>query len=169
MAAVWKKAILVISAAELGLAGCSTPGRLPAVPMAEMPQTQQALGPIRFLVTRETDSMAAEAQNALVREQQWLASQGRTGDLPPAYFLAVSGGGDNGAYGAGFLNGWTANAGNAPRVAKAGNVIDDHNERNPRPRAHRFERNDARGHSQPGHSKAIHVLGRRFVRALRPS
>lgn len=69
----------------------------------------------------------------------------------------------------GLLNGWTANAGNAPRVAKAGNVIDDHNERNPRPRAHRFERNDARGHSQPGHSKAIHVLGRRFVRALRPS
>ena len=30
------------------------------------------------------------------------------GELPPAYFLAISGGGDNGAYGAGFLNGWTA-------------------------------------------------------------
>ena len=33
----------------------------------------------------------------------------RPGDpLPPTYFLAISGGGDNGAYGAGFINGWTA-------------------------------------------------------------
>jgi hypothetical protein len=71
------------------------------------------VGPVRFLVTRETDSFAAEARNSLVKEQQWLASQGRTGDLPPAYFLAISGGGDNGAYGAGFLNGWTA-AGTRP-------------------------------------------------------
>ena len=37
-----------------------------------------------------------------------MSSQGHTGELPPAYFLAISGGGDNGAYGAGFLNGWTA-------------------------------------------------------------
>ena len=42
-----------------------------------------------------------------------MASQGQAGDLPPAYFLAISGGGDNGAYGAGFLNGWTA-AGTRP-------------------------------------------------------
>ena len=28
--------------------------------------------------------------------------------LPTAYFLAISGGGDNGAFGSGFLNGWTA-------------------------------------------------------------
>src|SRR4030095_14592219 len=71
------------------------------------------VGPVRFLVTRETDSFAAEARNSLAKEQQWLASQGRTGDLPPVYFLAISGGGDNGAYGAGFLNGWTA-AGTRP-------------------------------------------------------
>ena len=35
-------------------------------------------------------------------------ARARAGELPPAYFLAISGGGDNGAYGAGFLNGWTA-------------------------------------------------------------
>ena len=63
---------------------------------------------MRFLVTRETDSFATEARSALAKEQQWLSSQGHTGELPPAYFLAISGGGDNGAYGAGFLNGWTA-------------------------------------------------------------
>jgi predicted patatin/cPLA2 family phospholipase len=73
-----------------------------------MSQTSEALGPIRFLVSRETQTMTAEAQNSLAKEQQWLASQGRTGDLPPAYLLAISGGGDNGAYGAGFLNGWTS-------------------------------------------------------------
>lgn len=47
------------------------------------------------------------------REKAWLASQGQTGPLPPAYFLAISGGGDNGAFGAGLLNGWTA-AGTRP-------------------------------------------------------
>ncbi len=35
------------------------------------------------------------------------------GPLPPAVFLAISGGGDNGAFGAGLLNGWTA-AGTRP-------------------------------------------------------
>lgn len=98
---------------QLGVAGCSTPQRLPAVPSASALQTTEALGPIRFLVSRETETMAAEARAALEREQAWLASQGKTGPMPPAYFLAISGGGDNGAYGAGFLNGWTA-AGTRP-------------------------------------------------------
>lgn len=93
---------------QLGVAGCSTPQRLPAVPSASALQADDGLGPVRFLVTRETDSFAAEARSSLAKEQAWLASQGQTGPLPPASFLAISGGGDNGAYGAGFLNGWTA-------------------------------------------------------------
>jgi predicted acylesterase/phospholipase RssA len=40
-------------------------------------------------------------------------ASGNTGDLPPANFLAISGGGENGAYGAGVLVGWTA-AGTRP-------------------------------------------------------
>jgi hypothetical protein len=100
--------LLAAAAAQLGLAGCSTPDRLPAVPSASALQAGAALGPIRFLVSRETDSFAAEARHALAKEQAWLASQGKTGELPPVHFLAISGGGDNGAYGAGFLNGWTA-------------------------------------------------------------
>src|SRR5262249_37053371 len=32
---------------------------------------------------------------------------GSSGDLPPSAFLAISGGGDDGAFGAGLLNGWT--------------------------------------------------------------
>ena len=107
MSSTWRKILLSIGAAQLALAGCATPHRLPAVPIAEVTQAVPTIGPVRFLVTRETDSFAAEARSSLAKEQQWLASQGRT-DLPPANFLAISGGGDNGAYGAGFLNGWTA-------------------------------------------------------------
>jgi len=98
----------VAVALQLTVAGCSTPQRLPAVPSASALQADEGLGPVRFLVMRETDSFAAEARNALAKEQAWLASQGRAGQLPPASYLAISGGGDNGAYGAGFLNGWTA-------------------------------------------------------------
>jgi predicted acylesterase/phospholipase RssA len=96
----------VLAASTLG--GCATPKRLPAVPDAEVTQAQPLAGPIRFLVTRDTEAMAAEASRALEREKAWLAANGQTGPLPPAAMLAISGGGDNGAFGAGLLNGWTA-------------------------------------------------------------
>jgi len=41
------------------------------------------------------------------RERQYLRARGHAGSLPPASYLAISGGGDDGAYGAGFLNGWS--------------------------------------------------------------
>jgi hypothetical protein len=111
----WQRLLLVAAAAQLGLAGCATPARLPAVPVSQIPQTGAALGPVRFLVSRESDSFATEAQSALSKEQQWLISQGRRGgELPPAYFLAISGGGDDGAFGAGILSGWSA-AGTRPQ------------------------------------------------------
>jgi hypothetical protein len=111
---VWRSLVCLAVAFQFGLAGCSTPQRLPAVPTASIPQASLSLGNVRYLVSRETETYAADARLALQREREWLASQGR-GDqpLPPAYFLAISGGGDNGAFGAGLLNGWTA-AGTRP-------------------------------------------------------
>jgi predicted acylesterase/phospholipase RssA len=49
-----------------------------------------------------------EAAIKSYREQAeaWKAA-GNKGPLPPASFLAISGGGENGAYGAGLLNGWS--------------------------------------------------------------
>ncbi len=47
------------------------------------------------------------------REQEFLAPSGRTGLLPPADLLVISGGGDNGAFGAGLLCAWSA-SGNRP-------------------------------------------------------
>ena len=51
--------------------------------------------------------MAAEQQRALLREARH-AGVAPGGELPPAYLLSLSGGGDNGAFGAGLLVGWTA-------------------------------------------------------------
>ena len=111
--AVWSRCIFLAVAGQLVLAGCATPSRFPAVPNAQVSQASTGLGQVRYLVTRETETFAVEARSALQKEQLWLASQGHSGPLPPAHFLAISGGGDNGAYGAGYLNGWTA-AGNRP-------------------------------------------------------
>src|SRR5688572_10024390 len=72
------RALLILASAQLSVAGCSTPDRLPAVPSASALRTVQGLGPIRFLVSRETDSFAAEARSALAKEQAWLASNGKT-------------------------------------------------------------------------------------------
>ena len=108
MVTACRKVLLVAAATQLAVTGCATPQRLPAVPQAQLAEARPTIGPVRFLVTRESDSFAAEARSLLAKEQKWLSSQGHTGNLPPAYFLAVSGGGDNGAYGAGFLNGWSA-------------------------------------------------------------
>lgn len=94
--------------------GCSTPKRLPAVPQTAAGNASPVQGPVRFLVARETKTFETEALASVAKERQWLASQGSTpSELPPVHFLAISGGGDNGAYGAGFLNGWTA-AGTRP-------------------------------------------------------
>jgi Patatin-like phospholipase len=54
--------------------------------------------------------MTKEFADSWEREKVYLHRQ----DLPPTAYLAVSGGGDNGAFTAGFLNGWTK-AGTRPQ------------------------------------------------------
>ncbi|HYV20652.1 MAG TPA: patatin-like phospholipase family protein [Verrucomicrobiae bacterium] len=53
--------------------------------------------------------MEKEFVDSWLKEKDLLKAQ----QLPPAYYLALSGGGDKGAFGAGFLNGWAA-AGTRP-------------------------------------------------------
>jgi predicted acylesterase/phospholipase RssA len=105
--------VLTLAAVQLLAAGCATPKRLPAEPTALEQKAQALDGSYRFLVTRGTDDFVAEGRRAFEHEQAWRASQGLTGPLPPADMLAISGGGDDGAFGAGLLVGWTA-AGNRP-------------------------------------------------------
>jgi hypothetical protein len=59
-------------------------------------------------VARETAPLVEAGRQALQNELAWRASHGETGPLPTASFLAISGGGDDGAFTAGLLNGWTA-------------------------------------------------------------
>jgi patatin-like phospholipase/acyl hydrolase len=52
--------------------------------------------------------MVDEGMRAIEREEAVLRAAGMPANrLPPVNYLAVSGGGDNGAFGAGLLNGWT--------------------------------------------------------------
>ena len=88
---------------QLAVTGCSAPQRLGAVPESATTKADPGLGPIRFMAKSDPASFAEEARNSYTKEQAWLASQGHVGPLPPVNFLAISGGGDNGAFGAGLL------------------------------------------------------------------
>ena len=110
-----KAGILPTVLLALGLQGCaSSPARLPAVPTeltasAEIP----GMTGIRYVAGGDMTELSRIALESVRQEQALLAKQGHTGALPPSAFLAISGGGDNGAYAAGLLNGWTA-AGTRP-------------------------------------------------------
>ena len=94
--------------------GCSTPPRKDAVPSALTSQAQiPGLPGVRYRLT-DIDAMAREGMESVERETRYLASIGHEGPMPPTVYLAVSGGGDAGAFGAGLLNGWTE-AGNRPQ------------------------------------------------------
>jgi len=94
--------------------GCATPARLPAVPpestsKAEIP----GMPDVRYVAGGDMSELSKIAVDSARKEQELLAKQGHKGPLPPTVYLAISGGGDHGAYAAGLLNGWTA-AGNRP-------------------------------------------------------
>jgi predicted acylesterase/phospholipase RssA len=106
--------LAVLSISLVAVAACSLPERGPAVPQAD---TARAL-PLgipnaRFFADGDPRPLMEEAMRALEREEAVLRAAGtaRPGQSgikrPPVSYLAVSGGGDNGAFGAGLLNGWT--------------------------------------------------------------
>lgn len=96
------------------LAGCSTPQRLNAVPQNRVADAEIVGMPgIRYFIGGDTKGLNQDGEESVQRELAYWAETKKTGPLPPAHFLAISGGGDDGAYGAGLLCGWTA-AGNRP-------------------------------------------------------
>lgn len=100
-------------AATVLLAGCVT--RPPAVPRAL--QDQAVIPGMTPAVRTWGWGLNPDFEHELLecarRELAYRAGRGETGPLPPADFLAISGGGQNGAFAAGLLCGWTA-AGNRP-------------------------------------------------------
>jgi hypothetical protein len=101
---VWLFAAMAAIGVALG--ACSVPERGPAVPRAD---TERALplgiANARFYPGVHAKEMIEVGNEALRREIANLPPGAR---LPPANYLAISGGGDNGAFGSGLLNGWTA-------------------------------------------------------------
>ncbi len=95
------------------LQSCASPERLPPVPVADTARAfPLGLPNARFFPLLEDDSLIAEWKLALQRQRQTLGLP-PDAQLPEGHFLAISGGGDNGAFGSGILVGWTE-AGNRP-------------------------------------------------------
>lgn len=102
----------VLAATQALLAGgCATPTRRPAVPLRFVTDAEVAGFPpgLRYFPRDVEDVQLFEKDFAesWARERAHLHTLGQSGPLPPAAYLAISGGGDNGAFGAGLLNGWT--------------------------------------------------------------
>jgi predicted acylesterase/phospholipase RssA len=102
------KGLILVTALLLQLtASCSTPSRMAAVPSALAVQAQVLVPNARFFADRDDPAMLDEARKSFAREAETLKASGHTGPLPPAAFLTISGGGGDGAFGAGLLTGWT--------------------------------------------------------------
>ena len=105
----WIVALLV-----LVIAGCTSLERLPPVPPAETAKARPlGIANARFFPIEQRDGLIAEGQRAIERQRQTLGLA-PDAQLPTAHFLAISGGGDDGAFGSGVLVGWTE-AGDRPQ------------------------------------------------------
>jgi predicted acylesterase/phospholipase RssA len=99
--------VLAALTLSVGLFGCASAERRPAVPFELSTQATVVGFPagIRYFPRDATDVKEFErdflASNEA--EKRFL----HVDELPPNAYLAISGGGDNGAFGAGLLNGWT--------------------------------------------------------------
>jgi predicted acylesterase/phospholipase RssA len=100
---------LSMAALCLFVAACM-PTRLPAVPDNDEDRdiAVDGMSDIRYWGDESTPQMLQEGLDAYNREVAARAAAGERGPLPPAEILAVSGGGEDGAFGAGLLVGWTA-------------------------------------------------------------
>ena len=102
-----------VAAASL-VSGCAPLPRLNAVPAAPKGDVSViGLHDIRYWGDEASPQMLAEGLASFQREVAYRNSTGVGGPLPAANYLAISGGGEDGAFGAGLLVGWTA-AGTRP-------------------------------------------------------
>lgn len=100
---------VTIAALLAVLSGCAALPRGAAVPES---QTESATIPgipqARLWLDRDSAPFVARVIRDTEREIEALRAAGKPTDpLPPIYALAISGGGDEGAFAAGILNGWT--------------------------------------------------------------
>lgn len=101
--------LLLSMIALLLAAACGPIARFDAVPVVQEERATVLGLPsgIRYWADGDPGEFMLAAGESFEREKAYLASTGHQGPLPPANFLAISGGGENGAFGAGLLVGWT--------------------------------------------------------------
>ncbi|MEM9359283.1 MAG: patatin-like phospholipase family protein [Pseudomonadota bacterium] len=94
--------VLLALALPIQLAACASNDRLPALPIADAPAARVLDIPnARFYASGDSARIAAFAESALLKRS-------RSGTRAREFsFLAISGGGENGAFGAGLLAGWS--------------------------------------------------------------
>lgn len=104
-----RAAHLLAIGATLGLAACSSPLREapPAATEAEAATVLGGLPDARYWADGQGDAMAREGARSVDRELAHHGRGTRIDLLPPAVYLSLSGGSDDGAFGAGLLVGWT--------------------------------------------------------------
>ncbi len=107
---VSRAAIALCAVALLGLAACSSTSRQPAVPASRVPRADVVgyANDIRYY-PRDLEDVRQFEDDFVASWSKERAALGLApgAPLPPAAYLAISGGGDNGAFGAGLLAGWT--------------------------------------------------------------
>ncbi|MBV8412273.1 MAG: patatin-like phospholipase family protein, partial [Alphaproteobacteria bacterium] len=90
------------------LPGCDLPQRGPPVPIDQTPKASVlGIANERFFPVHGVDPFEAEFIAAMDRQMK-VHGVSSIGDLPELQLLAISGGGENGAFGAGLLCGWSA-------------------------------------------------------------
>jgi predicted acylesterase/phospholipase RssA len=98
---------LAAGAALAGLPGCALPERGPAVPSDRTGQaTVLGIPNERFFPALGIDPLEAEFIAAMERQRRARGLK-TLADMPQLQLLAISGGGENGAFGAGLLSGWS--------------------------------------------------------------
>ena len=98
---------LIAGGMASSLAACGLPERGAAVPPGRATEaTVLGLANERFFPAHGSSALEAEFGLAMDRQARTLGLKSRL-DLPPWQLLAISGGGENGAFGAGLLCGWT--------------------------------------------------------------
>ena len=105
------------------LSGCASPTRLPAVPDENYTDAMvPGMPEVRYFLDEDPSLFIEHGMESIRREKTRMAAGTKITELPPAVFLAISGGGDKGAFGARLLLGWTATGTRPEFKASTGNL-----------------------------------------------
>ena len=100
--------LIVCAGLATALFGCASLERLPNVPLSEVHQVSVlGITDARFYPDRAANEIEALFLKVYARQLKAAGKPAKPVSLPPAHFLVISGGGENGAFGAGLLVGWS--------------------------------------------------------------